>query len=633
MKNPFIAGNWVRGENFFGRAEIITDILEGAYKYLWIVGTRRFGKTSLLKQIEFTSSQPPYAEKYISLFWNMQGAGNLEGLIESLLESIEDVEDRFEDMGISVTELEDKSISEILRALRRGARQNNRILLLLCDECEELINVKKENPEILPKLRRIFQKGESMLTVITATKRLSRLDSGELSETSPFLHGFIPPVPLLPLGKDAAENLINRGYFAPEVAQEIIDKSNSHPYLIQLLCKRLFDGGSFETVLTETANDDMIAHFFAIDFDYLIPSEKKILLHVLENKNIHTSELQKKTLLRSDSMINQVNSLIQLGYLRKSGSEINISNYFFEHWLKREKSRLFPEFTETLSGGPQAASPAIGAIDTLVGSQIGHYRIEAELGSGGMGYVFKAVDKRLDRTVALKLLDPAKIKNQEFRDRFYTEARASSALNHTNIATLYDIDETNSQLYISMEYVDGATLGKWRQNFPDDFETRLHLAIQIAEGLACAHQHGIVHRDIKPDNIMVSRENIIKITDFGLAKILKSENLHLTKTGTTLGTLAYMSPEQTAGLEADHRTDIYSFGVVLFELFTGNMPYKSTNEAGLLYSIMNDPPPLAREISQEIPEKLEQLIHQMMQKERKQRINSLQEIISELESF
>ena len=634
MKNPFIAGNWVRGENFFGRRQIVSDILDGTYNYAWIAGTRRFGKTSLLKQVEFLSTQPEYAAKYISLFWNMQGAGDEVGLIESLLESVEDVEDRFEAIGVFVEDLEGKSLSEILRILKRHARQQNLTLLLLCDECEELINVEKNNPEVMPKLRRIFQQGENLITILSATKRLAKLGDGLTPETSPFLHGFIPPVYLTPLEDAEAKSLINRGGFSDEVAEEIVAKSNNHPYLIQLICKRFFENNDLESVLQEMADDEMIAHFFAVDFDYLNDSEKQILWYVLQEVQVNSEVLEQKSNLPTDSISRQLHGLVQLGYLRKEGTGVKIANYFFEEWLKREKDRLFNEIAEAEKAESQTRLTSTFKLpQTFSGTTISHYEILEKIGAGGMGLVFKAVDQRLERTVALKMLNPDRLESPEFRERFFTEAKACSALNHQNIATLYEIDEAEGQLFISMEFVAGYTLAAWQKMHPQDEKMRFNFALQIAEGLKCAHSNDVIHRDIKPENILVNEENIIKITDFGLAKIVKDSQIKLTKSGTALGTLSYMSPEQTAGLAADHRSDIYSFGIVLFQLFTSALPYQSTNEAGLVYAIMNDPVPPASAVNPNIPPQLESILYKMMQKERGQRYQKIEDFIKDFKAL
>lgn len=633
MKNPFIAGNWVRGEAFFGRRKMLGEILDGSHSYLWITGTRRMGKTSLLKQIEYLSSQGEYATRFVSLFWNMQGAGDLEGLTESLLESIEDAGERFLPLGIAVDDLEDKSLVEILRTLLKSARQHNRTLLLLCDECEELIAVEKQNPEVMPRLRRIFQQGENIRTIICATKRLMRLEESATPDTSPFLHGFIPPLYLGCFWEDDARALIRQGQFDEPAAAEILQRTNRHPYLVQLLCKRLFESGDLETVIQDISNDDMVSHFFAVDFDYLDNNEKLIIWFVLEQAHITSGELAHKTAIQQENLAKSLHSLIQLGYLCSDGERICIANYFFEKWLRREKEELFKD-----SVYRNAAVPARGLNlpspdleqNTLPGKMMSHYQILEELGRGGMGTVFKARDIRLERTVALKTLSFEMLREAEFRKRFFLEARAASALNHPNIATIYEIDEAHGIPFIVMEFIDGPTLSEWNRQGAATLPEKLALALQIARGLDCAHQNNIIHRDIKPDNIMIDRSGIAKLTDFGLAKILKEKDSKLTRTGSTMGTLAYMSPEQVAGLEADHRADIYSLGMVFYEMFTDRLPYTATNEAAYIYAIVHEIPPKAGSLKPDISPELEAMLAKMLEKERKQRYPSLESVIKEL---
>lgn len=248
-KNPFIAGNWVRGDNFFGREKLLQEILDGDQHYFWIAGTRRLGKTSLLKQLEYITESPPYRDRYISLFWDLQGSANEEGLRESLLESIEDAYDRFEDLGLNIEDLEEKSLIDILRSLKKAARQESLTVLLLCDECEELISVEKQNPELMPRLRRSFQQGGNLKTILCATKRLLALSLECQSETSPFLHGFIPPHYLGNLSREAAKRLLQRGGFPDSDIADILEKTNYHPYLIQLISKRRFENQDLEAVI------------------------------------------------------------------------------------------------------------------------------------------------------------------------------------------------------------------------------------------------------------------------------------------------------------------------------------------------------------------------------------------------
>jgi len=227
-KNPFIAGNWVRGKNFFGRQKLINEILEGRRNYLWITGTRRVGKTSLLKQIEYLILQGEHSKKYASLFWDMQGSRDLNGLKESLLESIEDADSQFSQLGVDISRLEEEDLFGILRRLKRAVKDANLNLMLLCDEVEELINIEKNNPEVLPKLRRFFQRGDNIYTVLTSTKRLAVLEQASIPDTSPFLHGFVPPIYLPRFEHEDSAALIGQWHFSEEIVEEIIKKTMLH---------------------------------------------------------------------------------------------------------------------------------------------------------------------------------------------------------------------------------------------------------------------------------------------------------------------------------------------------------------------------------------------------------------------
>jgi len=228
---------------------------------------------------------------------------------------------------------------------------------------------------------------------------------------------------------------------------------------------------------------------------------------------------------------------------------------------------------------------------------------------------------------------PEYTSDPEFRERFVQEARAASAVNHPNITTIYQIGEEEGIYYISMEYVDGQTLGFWRRSHSNDLNACVDIAIQASEGLAHAHSRKIIHRDIKSDNIMVAEPQTVKIMDFGLAKTLRREETRLTKTGTTLGTLAYMSPEQASGGETDYRTDIFSFGVVLYELFTGQLPFDGDYELTILYAIVNEPHTPVSEVNPNLPDEISQIIDTTLQKEREKRYQSIGELTQDLQKL
>ena len=254
----------------------------------------------------------------------------------------------------------------------------------------------------------------------------------------------------------------------------------------------------------------------------------------------------------------------------------------------------------------------------MIGQTISSYRITAKLGAGGMGEVFLAEDSKLDRKVALKFL-PAQMSSQpDAKARFLQEARAASALNHPNVCTIYDIQEHDGQMFIVMEYVDGSTLRDRAQPFT--LKQVIEIGVQVADGLAAAHEKGIVHRDIKTENIMIRKDGIVQIMDFGLAKLRGASRL--TKEGSTIGTVGYMSPEQVQGLDADHRTDLFSLGVVLYELIAGRMPYNGAHETAIMYEIVNvDPQPLTA-VRPDIDPELDRIILECLEKDPDERCQS-----------
>jgi len=269
----------------------------------------------------------------------------------------------------------------------------------------------------------------------------------------------------------------------------------------------------------------------------------------------------------------------------------------------------------------------------VIGKTISHYRIIEKLGEGGMGVVYKAQDTTLDRFVALKFLPKHLSESQENKARFMQEAKATAALNHPNILGVYEIDEIDGSLFFAMELIVGKTLKSHIASLKSatgiPLDQAINWAKEIAAGLRAAHEKNIIHRDVKPENVMLTKDGHLKIMDFGIAKLKGSTGM--TKTGSSMGTLAYMSPEQAQGISADNRADIWSLGVVFYEMLTGEVPFKAEHEAGMLYLIVNENPPVPSAMDKKIPRQIDPLVTRMLEKDRDKRFSSMGEIVTALD--
>jgi serine/threonine protein kinase len=271
-------------------------------------------------------------------------------------------------------------------------------------------------------------------------------------------------------------------------------------------------------------------------------------------------------------------------------------------------------------------------LSDYVGKIISHYRIYELIGRGGMGVVYKAEDTKLKRTVALKFLPPVYSFDKEAKQRFIQEAQAASSLQHNNICNIHDIDETkDGQIFICMDCYEGETLKKKIERGQLKTDEAIDIVVQVATGLQKAHEKGIIHRDIKPANIFITNDGVVKILDFGLAKL--SGQTMMTKMGETVGTIAYMSPEQTRGELVDSRTDIWSLGVVLYEMITGKLPFKGDYEQAIIYSILIEQPKQIDIIGKDIPKQLIHVVEKSMEKDLVFRYKNLSEVIKELEEI
>ncbi len=333
-RNPFIAGSWVRGEDFFGRDGLLREALEGERHSLWVLGGRRLGKTSLLKQLEHRVQQSrdtPFA----ALYWDLQGSRDARGLAETLLASVEDSEAFRRATDVLVEDLESQPVADMLASLVRRTVRGGWRLLLLVDEAEELLVVGRGDATVLARLRRVLTRGSEVRTVITGTRLLARVDEQAALPTSPFLQGFIPPVYLTPLAPDEGRLLLARGGFPPADIETVLERAACHPFLVQLIASRLFESRDLAVTLDQLAADEMVANYFAVDFGTLEEVERDALSEVAREGRRTRGELARKLGRPEEELDSPLYGLSMLGYLARDGDAYRLANWFFERWLRR----------------------------------------------------------------------------------------------------------------------------------------------------------------------------------------------------------------------------------------------------------------------------------------------------------
>ncbi len=624
---PYVVGQWVRGAAFYGREQQIAEVLEGPRNSLWLLGTRRIGKTSLLKQLEHltaTAADPVY----FPIFWDFQGAEDARELHLDFNDALLDAEERLQGIGLGAGQIEAEDLFTSLSRLRRRLRSRSLKLLLLCDEVEELVALGRREPALLRKLRRAMQASEDVRTVLASTIRLWQLAS-QTGDTSPFLHGFAPPVYLGRLCDEGARALIRQTRLPAAARPRITDRAvetirrrcDNQPYLLQLVAKRFAETGDLERATEQVATDRMVSHFFAVDFEMLTGLERDAL-RLVGRHDAADSAFIAASLAESDgSVTGALSRLEQLGFLRRDGERrFVLANHFFRHWLQ-ELTPVPGGGAGEIGGSRQTTLRASGAGAILDD----RYELLEQVGEGATGLVFRAHDRLIDSDLAIKLIRPEYAASEEVLRRFRQEIVLSRDIGHPNVLRVYHLGEDRGERYLTMQWVDGPTLAELiaaEAPFPD--QRTAAIGAKIASALAAAHARGVLHRDVKPQNVLMHRRREPLMTDFGLARVVGEAGI--TATGMFLGTPNYVSPEQARLQPLDERSDLYALGVVLFEMATGRLPFTGEGVATVLEGHREAPPPDPRSIRPRIDERLAAIVLRCLEKEPGRRFARAEEL-------
>jgi serine/threonine-protein kinase len=636
---PYVIGQWVRGEKFYGRTRLIEEILEGPRDWIWLLGTRRYGKTSLLKQVEHLAS-PLDGSAYFPLFWDFQGAEDSDELNRGFQEALLDAEERIEEHGFGVEDVEGGDLFDSLNKLRRKLRPSGKKLLLLCDEVEELIKLNRKDPSLLRKLRRAMQSREGIRSVLASTIRLWEL-SGQESDTSPFLHGFAPPLYIARLTDDEARALVRQSKLPDDSRPRLLDadietirsRCDNHPYLMQLVAKRTLEMGDVAEALETVAGDRMVSFFFAVDFEMLSSSERSILRSIAATTAANSNSIQDHLGLSQEQMNAALHRLENLGYVRRNAERrYELANWFFRSWFK-EQGALSP-LPPSASIRPEDKTTEAAVVSDGLSQVLfdGRYRLLEELGRGATGRVYKAHDEVGRETIAIKILKPEYSSDPSAMDRVRGELVLARDLNHPNILKMYYLGDAQGQKYLTMRWLSGPTLAHViaRESPIPSFRI-LTLATPIVSALEAAHAKNVLHRDIKPQNIILDENGVPCVTDFGLARLLGGPGI--TASGVFVGTPDYASPEQANLKPLDARSDLYSFGIVLFELATGRRPFRADAVGQVLEMHRTAPVPDPRSIRPEIPERLSRLILRCLEKDPNRRFPNARELVTALKTM
>ena len=479
------------------------------------------------------------------------------------------------------------------------------------------------------KLRRALQSHDDIRSVLASTIRLWKL-AEQKEDTSPFLHGFAPPLYIHTLTDEDARALIRQNQlqnaaprFEDETVERIRSRCDNHPYLIQLVCKRYLEMGDLEEALEQVASDRMVSFFFSVDFEMLSENDRDII-HVLAAHSAATSNSIHESLsITSDLTKDSLHRLENLGFIRRDEERrFFLANYFFRHWLNLEKAERSDVDIDQSRRMPSVSSEdETRTHDRALGSIKDRYDLLQQVGEGATGIVYQAFDRLLHVKIAVKVLRREYSNNETALERFHQEILLSRDIAHPNILRMYSLGEDQGKTYLTMQWINGVTLAeKIKNEAPLPLPTTLRTAQKLASALDAAHSKNVLHRDIKPTNILIDEKEEPFVMDFGVARLVGEPGI--TRTGIFLGTPNYASPEQAKLLPLDPRSDLYSLGVVIFEMATGTRPFQADDAKEVLELHKTTTPPDARDVESSVPEGLARIIRRCLAKDPDERYES-----------
>ncbi len=676
-RNPFICGGPVPPSHFIGRERevrmIFDQIASPAPGSVAISGDRRMGKTSILQYV----CDPAIIERwglpedrYVFLLLDCGSIGDFTpsnfwqrvlGLLRrttqdhTLAEAIRTI--------VTKPEVHYEDFEIILDEVHRIGQ----VLVLLLDEFEWVINVEDERSTLifLGNLRALINRQPRVLSLITATRQeLTELCRPLKFSTSPFYNSFVFQR-LKPFTEANVNQLVDEALkqttvqFSPDERAYICKIGGFHPYLVQRAASLIFDAkvnnlevADCQKVIEVDFEEQSQPHFAELWRD--LGQQEKVLLIILTMRSI--AQQKKEYIRNSDLEILQhilgryesmLKNLADRGLITNAGQEASPCPPVFESWILKEirsctedefrgyeslvskvlvdeEAKCVSEIMRLISGRELAS------LEPMRKKRIGRYQIIKEIGRGATSVIYKAHDPNIKRTVALKAIYfGSRIQPEEFKKRFKREATSAGRLKHPNIVRIYDADEDRGEPFIVMEYLEGPTLAQVIETeSPLPLKRVLGIVGQIGAALDYAHQEGVIHRDIKPSNIIVLDNDRIKVTDFGLAKLASASDL--TRRGDPLGTFGYASPEQLRGQQVDGRTDIFSLGIVIYEMLTGKRPFEKENVHFMVSRTLDETPLNFAALSSKLPPGLREVLCKATAKDVNRRYQACAELIEDL---